>query len=366
MDVLIAGGGTGGHLFPGIALAQELRQRDPGGRIVFVGSERGIEVRAVPKAGFELVLLPVSGLRRVGPGGLIAGLLRLPLAIWAAFRLVQRLRPDVAVSVGGYAAGPAVLASRLLGVRCAVMEQNAIPGFTNRVLGRVVHRVFAALPVEGIAARKVEVLGNPVRADLLPVRDIAYQPQSPLRLLVFGGSQGARALNETMLAMLPGLARGNVPIRITHQTGHADHERVAAAYRGAGLDDATITAFIDDMAGAYREADLVVSRSGATTIAELTVCGRPAILVPFPFAVDDHQTKNARTLEAAGGAICVPQTELDAEGLLALLGELAADHQRLARMAAAARRAGHPRAASDIAEALQRLAGGRRGGGGHV
>ncbi len=366
MDVLIAGGGTGGHLFPGIALAQELRARDPDGRIVFVGTERGIEVRAVPRAGFELELLPVSGLRRMGAVGFLKGMFRLPLALLKASGLVWRLRPDVAVSVGGYAAGPAVLVSRLSGVRCVVMEQNAIPGFTNRVLAKIVHRVFAALPLQGIAPHKVQVLGNPVRADFLPVREIPYEPSSPLRLLVFGGSQGARALNEAMMAMVPALASNRVPIRVTHQTGSADHERVSAAYAEAGLSDATVTPFIDDMATAYRDADLVLCRSGATTIAELTVCGRPAILVPFPFAVDDHQTKNARALEAAGGAICLPQPELTPEGLLARLRELADDPERLRALAAGARSAGHPNAARDIADALEGLVGARATGGGDV
>lgn len=355
MDVLIAGGGTGGHLFPGIALAQEIRRREPSAKVLFVGTERGIEVRAVPKAGFELALLPVSGLRRVGLLGFAKGLLRLPLALGQAISLVRKTRPHVAVSVGGYAAGPAVLASRLLGVRCVVMEQNAIPGFTNRVLSRLAHRVFAALPLQGINPAKVAVLGNPVRSDLLPVREGPYAPQSPLRLLVFGGSQGARAINEAMMAWLPLLASSDVPVIITHQTGTADHPRVSAAYAEAGLSSATVTPFIDDMAQAYRDADLVICRSGATTIAELTVCGRPAILVPFPFAVDDHQTKNARALADVGGAVHLPQTELTAERLHALVSKLAGDRDRLVKMAHASRAAGHPQAARDIADALYAL-----------
>lgn len=352
MNVLIAGGGTGGHLFPGIALAQELIRRAPAARITFVGTERGIETRAVPKAGFDLELLPVSGLRRTGPIGLIKGLARLPLALWQAGSLVRRLGPDVAVSVGGYAAGPAVLAAKLLGVPCVVMEQNAVPGFTNRVLGRLVDRVFASLPTDGFPERKVSVLGNPVRADLLSVRDEPYQPGTPLRVLVFGGSQGARALNEVWMKIARRLPE--LGWRVTHQTGAADAERVSAAYREASA-TVTVTAFIDDMASAYRSADLVICRSGASTIAELTVCGRPSILIPFPYAVDDHQTANARVLETAGGAIHLPQGQLSAEALVEAIQSLSPE--RLRAMASAAKAEGKPEAVSRIADALTEVSG---------
>lgn len=351
MNVLIAGGGTGGHLFPGLALAQELRRRDATTRIVFVGTRRGIETRAVPKAGFDLELLPVVGLRRTGVLGLIKGLAMLPLALWRALALVRRFRPDVAVSCGGYAAGPAVMAARILGVPCVVMEQNAVPGFTNRVLGKFAQLVIAALPTRGFAMKKVRVLGNPVRHEFLAVRDLAYEPGRPLNVLVFGGSQGARALNEAMMALAPSL---NGSLKIVHQTGRADEERVRRAYELAGS-SAEVTAFIDDMADAYRNADLVLARAGATTIAELTVCGRPAVLVPFPFAVDDHQTKNALTMQTAGAAIHLAQSELTADKLRELLGELAGDPSRLRKMARSASEAGHPDAARNIADAIEEL-----------
>lgn len=356
MNVLIAGGGTGGHLFPGIALAQEVRKRDPDGRILFVGTARGIEGRAVPKAGFDLALLPVSGLRRTGIGGLAFGLSRLPLAMLRALSLVRRFGPDIAVSVGGYAAGPAVLASRILGVPCVVMEQNAVPGLTNRVLGRLARRIFAGLPTDGFPASKVRVLGNPVRADLVAVREAPYAVADPIELFVFGGSQGARAINMAMIAAAPHLARLAVPLRILHQTGSADRDRVEAAYNEVGL-AAEVVAFIDDMAAAYAKADLVLCRAGATSIAELTVCGRPAVLVPFPHAVDDHQTVNARTLAAAGAAIHLPQSELGPVKLAGLLAELAGDRVRLAEMAAASRAAGKPQAVVEIADALQEEVG---------
>ena len=353
MDVLIAGGGTGGHLFPGIALAQEVRRRDPDARIVFVGSPRGIETHAVPKAGFNLELLPVSGLRSQGAKSLLLGLLRLPIAVLKAFALVIRFKPDIAVSCGGYAAGPAVLAARVLGIPCVVLEQNAIPGVTNRILGKMARRIIAALPVKGFPESKVRVLGNPVRADLLGVRDSVYAPKSPLRLFVFGGSQGARPLNEAMMDVCPKLEEKNLDIEIVHQVGRLDFERVQAHYGKLGLKKVEARRFIDDMASEYERADLVLCRAGATTIAELTVCGRPSILVPFPFAVDDHQTANALELEQCGAAIHLAQSALTTEGLQELIEDLCTAPERLEKMAAAALEAGRPEAVRHIADALE-------------
>lgn len=350
MNVLIAGGGTGGHLFPGIALAQELVRRRPETRVTFVGTERGIETRAVPRAGFELELLPVRGLRRTGIYGMVRGLLRLPASMWQAFRLVRRLAPDVAVSVGGYAAGPAVLSAKMLGVPSVVMEQNAVPGFTNRILGRFVDRVFASLPTVGFPPAKVSVLGNPVRSDLIEVRAVAYRDHNPLRVLVFGGSQGARALNDVLVEMAPKLRDRRW--HIVHQTGPRDEARVQAAYDAAEVRP-HVHAFIDDMAVAYRDADLVVCRAGASTIAELTVCGRPSILVPYPYAVDDHQTENAKVVERAGGAIHLPQTRLSANALFEELDRLDRERETLRGMARASHREGRPEAVVEIADALE-------------
>ncbi|MCK5690079.1 undecaprenyldiphospho-muramoylpentapeptide beta-N-acetylglucosaminyltransferase [Myxococcota bacterium] len=354
MNLMIAGGGTGGHLFPGIALAQEVRRREKDSNILFVGTERGIEVKAVPKAGFELSLLPVSGLRRVGVVGKLVGLMRLPLALFQAARLIRRFKPDVAVSVGGYAAGPAVLAARLLGVPCVVMEQNSVAGVTNRILGKVAKLVVAAMPTSDFPASKVRVLGNPVRADLLPVRELPYEPASPLRLFIFGGSQGARAINELMMSAAPLLSQMPNPLNIHHQTGPADLQRVQAAYDAAGFNDVRVVPFIDDMASAYANADLVLARAGATSIAEITVCGRPSILVPFPYAVDDHQTANARTLEEAGAARLEPQSGLSAEKIVQILNELSAEPSRLAAMAKISRDLGKPESAKDIADAIEK------------
>ena len=357
MKVVIAGGGTGGHLFPGIAVAQELKRRHGSHEILFVGSPRGIEKDAVPRAGFDVELLPVSGLRRMGLLGTLKGLLKLPLAILKAFGLIIKFRPDVAVSVGGYAAGPAVLAARLLGVHVVVMEQNAVAGTTNRILGKLAHRIVASLPVKGLPESKVEILGNPVRLEMNAVREESFEVHQPLRVLVFGGSQGARAINLTFIEMLEKHSELEGQIEVLHQTGRLDYEAIEGRYQALGASGYKCEKFIDAMAEAYKWSDIVICRAGATTIAELTVCGRPAILIPFPFAVDDHQTANARELEAAGAAIHQAQSVLDSEILFEHLQKLLTDRTALMEMATAAKAAGRPSAAADICNLLEKEGG---------
>ena len=357
MKVIIAGGGTGGHLFPGIAVAQELKRRSDDHQILFVGSPRGIEKDAVPKAGFKVELLPVSGLRRMGLVGTVKSLLKLPIAILKAFGLVLRFRPSVAVSVGGYAAGPAVLAARLLGVHVVVMEQNAVAGTTNRILGKMAHRVVASLPVKGLPESKVEVLGNPVRIEMNTVRSEDFEVHQPLRVLVFGGSQGARAINNTVVEMLESFPELRGKIEVFHQTGRLDFESISSRYEKMGVPEYRCETFIDAMADAYRWADVVICRAGATTIAELTVCGRPAILIPFPFAVDDHQTANAKALEDVGAAIHISQSTLTSETLKGHVDKFLTDRTALNEMAAAAKASGRPSAASDICNLLEKEGG---------
>ncbi len=353
LRLLIAGGGTGGHLFPGIAIAEEVKRRDREAAILFVGSPFGIETQAVPKAGFELALLTISGLRRTGLWRRLLALARLPLALVQALKVVRAFRPHAALSVGGYAAGPAVLAARLTGVPTFVVEQNAVPGLTNRILAKMSRLVFVALPTRGFARAKIRELGNPVRASLAEVGALPYSPQSPPRLLVLGGSQGATALNDLMLRMAPRLEG---KWRVVHQTGAKEHTRVAEGYvERKGF---AAHAFIDDMAQAYREADLVLSRAGATTLAELNVCGRPAVLVPYPFAVDDHQTANAKVLQARGAALHLPQNDLTPETLLATLTILGEDPARLRQMAACSRALGRPQAAAAIVDHVLAATGG--------
>ena len=306
MRLLVAGGGTGGHLFPGIALAEEITRRS-GGEVLFVGTSRGIETRAVPAAGYALETLDVSGLKRMGLWGTLRGLVRLPLAILRSFGILRRFRPDVVVGVGGYASGPLVLAAVLAGYKAAIQEQNSVPGMTNRVLGKLVSVVFTAFADARrfFPADKVTELGNPVRAKIVAALEgaAAVPPAEKLRLLVVGGSQGARAVSELVAAAVPLLAAGGTDFTLVHQTGSADLQRLTERYLAQGLGGkVTATAFIDDMAAAYAQADLVVARAGALTLAELAIAGRPAMLVPLPTAADDHQSKNAEENGASNRA----------------------------------------------------------------
>lgn len=359
LRVLIAGGGTGGHLFPGIAVAEEIRAR--GGEVSFVGTARGIEARVLPSLGLPLDLIHVHGLVRTGWRERLRFLFEAPASLVQVSRILGRRRPDVVVGVGGYASGPVVLRAALGRYPTAVLEQNSVPGLTNRILGRVAGRVFASFEESRryFPRRKVVLTGNPVRSQIVEsLRTASDRPAGArLRVLAFGGSQGARFLNETLMAAAPRLA--SMPLQLTHQTGEADLPRVQAAYRAAGL-AAEVQPFLDDMAARYAAADLILSRAGATTLAELAIVGRPAILVPFPFATHNHQERNARELERAGAALCCPQPTLDGDRLATLLGELHADPDRRARMAAAMKALGRPVAAADIADGLMALVSRRR------
>jgi len=361
MRLLIAGGGTGGHLFPGIAIAEEIVRRG-GGHVLFVGTSRGIETRAVPAAGYTLETLEVSGLKRVGLWGTLRGLLRLPLAMVRSFAILRRFRPDVVLGVGGYASGPMVLAAALLRHPTAIQEQNSVPGITNRVLGRVVATVFIAFPDAGrfFPASKLEPLGNPVRGKIVAALAGAAPvppPAETLRILVVGGSQGARAVSELVVTAAPLLAAGGTDFSIVHQTGPADLERMSERYRALGLHGrVTVKAFIEDMATAYAEADLVIARAGALTLAELAIAAKPAILVPLPTAADDHQSKNAARFAEAGAAVVLDQRKAGAEDLAAALRDVARDRDKRMAMSAAMRGLARPRAAQDIADSLEALA----------
>jgi UDP-N-acetylglucosamine--N-acetylmuramyl-(pentapeptide) pyrophosphoryl-undecaprenol N-acetylglucosamine transferase len=348
--ILIAAGGTGGHLFPGIAVADELRRRHPGVRIVFAGTRRGLETRLLPGAGYELELLPTRPLNRVGLLALVRGLLVLPWALLRAAALVRRLRPEAVLGVGGYAGGPVVLVAALLGVRTVILEPNAKPGLTNRVLRPVVTRVACAYEeARRRFGSKGVVTGNPVRAGFVPGPRRARRP--PLTVLAFGGSQGSAVLNRALLAALPHLP-GPDRLRLVHQTGEAMREEVLAGYRAAGR-AGEVLAFLEDMEKRLLDSDLVVSRSGATTCAELTAAGKAALLVPFARAADDHQRSNARALEAAGAAVVMEEDALSGEGLAGALRNLLENPARLEAMEEASRRLGRPDAAARVAELLE-------------
>jgi UDP-N-acetylglucosamine--N-acetylmuramyl-(pentapeptide) pyrophosphoryl-undecaprenol N-acetylglucosamine transferase len=348
--IVIAAGGTGGHLFPGIAVADELRRRDPTTRVVFAGTARGLESRIVPRAGYELALLPILPLKGIGLARTAKGLFALPRALWRAAALVRRLRPRAVLGVGGYAGGPVVLVASLLRVPTVILEPNARPGFTNRVLRPFVRRCACSYPE---AARefgaKGVITGNPVRGGFatLPRKE----HREPYTLLVFGGSQGSRILNRAMVAALPHL-RGPDWLRIVHQTGQAMRDEVAAAYAAVGR-RGEVLPFVDDMEARFGQADLVVSRSGATTCAELTAAGKAAVLVPFAQAADDHQRFNARAMEAAGAGRMIEEKDLTGQRLAAVVTECLSDPQRLRAMEDAARELGKPDAAARVADLLE-------------
>jgi UDP-N-acetylglucosamine--N-acetylmuramyl-(pentapeptide) pyrophosphoryl-undecaprenol N-acetylglucosamine transferase len=349
MRLLIAGGGTGGHLFPGVAIAEELRAREPDAPIKFVGTRRGIEARVLPDLGWDLEFIEVSGLKTVGTAGAIKGLFRLPRALWQARRIVRQFAPDAVIGVGGYASGPVVLAARLRGIPTAICEQNSIPGLTNKLLGRLVRAVFLSFDESRrfFKPAKIVMSGNPVRHDLVQkLLSAASEPRGTVHVLVVGGSQGAVAVNELASQALCTLARGT-KLAITHQTGEKDLEPTTARYREAGV-AAECRAFIKDMAAAYQGADLIIGRAGATTVAELAIAGKPAVFIPYPFAADNHQELNAREMADKGAALMFRQSELTADKLADALRPLLVDASRRADMGAAMKSLAKPGAAAAV------------------
>ena len=348
--VLIMAGGTGGHVFPALAVAERLRER--GVPVVWMGTRRGLEATLVPKAGIPMEWIGVAGLRGKGARRLLAMPLMLGRALWQSRTILRRLRPRVVLGMGGFTSGPGGVVARSLGIPLVVHEQNAIAGLTNRWLARIADRVLEAFPATFPAARRAATVGNPVRARIArlppPAERFAGRDGRP-RLLVVGGSQGALALNRLVPQALALLGESDCP-EVWHQVGGQLREAAETAYRDAGV-TARLTPFIEDMADAYGWADLVLCRAGALTIAELAAAGVGSILVPFPFAVDDHQTANARFLEQGGAALVRQQAELTAESLAAILRELLGDRARLSRMADAARRLAKVEAAERVAAA---------------
>jgi UDP-N-acetylglucosamine--N-acetylmuramyl-(pentapeptide) pyrophosphoryl-undecaprenol N-acetylglucosamine transferase len=370
LRVLIAGGGTGGHLYPGIALAEEITAT-PGGEVLFVGTARGLETKLVPEAGFPLELMEVSGLKRTGVKGLARGLARLPSAFARSREVLRRFRPDLVVGVGGYASGPLVFVAALSGYPTVIQEQNSRPGFTNRVLGRLVRRVFVAFSDarRSFAKRKLRLLGNPVRRRFLDrvgagSAAVSAPPAEP-SILVLGGSQGSHAVNELASSMVQFLkARGILP-RVVHQVGAGEIDRMILYYEALGLSDRVEPrAYIDDMPAALAAASLIVARAGALTLAELAIMGRPAVLIPLPTATDDHQTLNALEFQRAGAAVVVPQYGTTPSQLANVVQTLLEDPPRLAKMAEAMRGLAKPNATREIVAELRAMVdgGGRRGG----
>ncbi len=350
--VLIMAGGTGGHVFPALAVAHALRHR--GVSVAWVGTARGIENDVVPAAGFTLHHLDVGGVRGKGPWSKLTAPARLAHAVWQAVRLMRRWRPDAVLGMGGFAAGPGGVAARMLRRPLVIHEQNAVAGTTNRWLARWADQVLTAYPGVLTERSDVRVVGNPVRADLTELPPPAERNtghHDPLRLLVLGGSQGALALNRLLPRAIGRLAPEQQP-EVRHQSGRAHLEVAEQAYSDAGI-KASVVPFVDDMAEALAWADLVVARAGALTVAELAVVGVGSLLVPFPFAIDDHQTRNAALLVDAHAARVLPQSELTEDTLAASLTE-ALTTERLSSWAEAARRVAYPSATEAVVHALQR------------
>jgi len=360
LRVVVAGGGTGGHLYPGIAVARELVRREPEAQISFAGTKRGIESRVIPREGFPLDVLRSVGIRGASPVAYAKGVALIPLSLADAWRILSRRTPDVVVGVGGYSSGPVVLAAVLRRIPTLLLEQNAVPGLTNRSLARLVDA--AAVTFEETVTyfgRRGFVTGNPVRAEFLESSDDAAGTSAhrgATRVLIFGGSQGAHAINMAMVEAAPKLAARHGGLAITHQTGERDLEHVRDSYRKSGL-QARVEPFLFTMDREIKIADFVVSRAGATTLAELTAAGKPAVLIPLPTAADDHQRKNAEVLARAGAAEVLEQRMLTGDRLAERILALASDVGRRQAMGRAARTLAKPHAARDIADRVLVLAG---------
>lgn len=356
MRVLIAAGGTGGHIYPGIAVAREVMNRNPDSEVRFVGTERGLESKIVPDNGFELACIESAGLKNVGLSGKIKGMLILPKSFLESRKIIKEFKPDVVAGAGGYVTGPVMLMAWMMGVPTIAMDSNALPGFTNRVLARFVTK--AALTFEEAVpyfGDKAVVTGNPVRADFFEIEP--KKRGDVFELLLFGGSQGARGINFAMIDALDHLDELKDRLSITHQTGKYDFEKVSAAYKEKGWEDQNVTIYIDDMISQFSKTDLVVSRAGATTCAELSASGKAAILVPLPTAADDHQRNNAEALENNGGAKMILQADLNGESLSTSIAKFVRNPGLITAMEEKAKQLGKPDATKETVDLIEELAG---------
>ena len=362
---VIAGGKTGGHLYPGVAVAEEILARNPEASITFIGTEDGIESRVLPPLGYQLETITVSRLKGGGALDRILGLLRVPLAMMQSWRLLRALRPQVVLGVGGYASGPALLAAWFARYPTAIQEQNAQPGLTNRILGRFVRAVYVGFEAAGRHFQKGEVVftGNPIRRALVKAltggEDRETGEENALSVLIFGGSQGARFLNENVPAALASFqaSHPSVRLKVTHQTGLHDEALVRERYLGSPIAEAVeVVPFIHDMPAAYAASDLAICRAGALTVAEVTAVGLPCLFVPFPFAADNHQEANALVMVDGDAGTMVRQSEWAQERVATWLAELAQDPQRRLELSRRARALARPEAARDLVDHLEVLA----------
>jgi UDP-N-acetylglucosamine--N-acetylmuramyl-(pentapeptide) pyrophosphoryl-undecaprenol N-acetylglucosamine transferase len=356
--LLIAGGGTGGHIYPAIAIAREYLGRDAARRVIFVGTEKGLEKTIVPKAGFPLEFIEVGGLKGKGGLDLVKNIFRVPKGFLQAWKLIGKHKPSVVLGVGGYSSGPVLLAAKLRGFPTIVHEANAFPGLANRSLARFVTTVAVAFEEAGPRMKRKDavVTGNPIRKEFFETK----KPSQPAtrnsqRLVLFGGSQGSRIINDTMTGALLFLARLKDSLEIVHQTGPNELEKVQTAYRQSAFTSARVVPYLDPIVDEIAAADLVVCRAGAMTIGELAAIGRAAVLIPFAAATNNHQELNARVVERAGGAVVITENELSPERLAGAISEILSDPQRAARMGAAAKTLAVPDATKKIVDLVEKI-----------
>lgn len=357
--MVIAGGGTGGHLFPGIAIAREFVSRESDNSVLFVSTGNPFEKSTLSKVGFQLAEISAAGIKGMGRWQQLISLVRIPIGILGSIRILKNFKPDLVLGVGSYAAGPVVMAAWLMGKKIVLHEQNLIPGITNRLLSRFADRIYVSFrdSQDSFDSKKVRVTGNPVREEILqhhkqsPI--LAPDAESTFTVLVIGGSQGAHGINMAVIDTLTHL-REKHRYRFLHQTGSADEVEVKAAYDKYGI-PSTVKSFFQDMGRRYQEADLIICRAGATTVAEVTALAKSAIFIPFPFAADDHQALNAQSLVERGAAEMIPQKDLNGPVLAQKIEYYAANREALGQMASKAGSFGKPRAAREIVDDIYEL-----------
>jgi UDP-N-acetylglucosamine--N-acetylmuramyl-(pentapeptide) pyrophosphoryl-undecaprenol N-acetylglucosamine transferase len=358
MKVLIAAGGTGGHIYPGIAVAKEIARRGAQSEVLFVGTARGLETKIVPAGGFQLSLINSAGLKNVGFIGKLKGLFVLPKSFFEARSLMKKFKPNVVIGAGGYVSGPVLLMASLMRIPTLVMDSNALPGFTNRMLARFVDK--AALTFEEAIpffGKKGIVTGNPVRKEFFEIEPKTRDEK--INLLIFGGSQGARAINSAMAEALDFLQNYKKRLQITHQTGESDFEKIAEFYKRAGLETADVRPYISNMVEEFAKTDLIICRAGATTCAEVAAAGRAAIMIPLPTAADDHQRKNAEALQNSGAARMLLQRDLTGESLANEIINLITRSEKISAMEMAAKNLARQDAAEVTVNLIEDLARGK-------
>lgn len=356
MNVMIAGGGTGGHLFPGIAIAEEFLKRNHTHNVLFIGTERGLEKKILGNIGLTLRTLHVEGVKGKGILKALSALLKIPRSLIESYTLIREFEPDIVIGVGGYSSGPTVLTACFMGIKTAIAEQNALPGITNRILGKFVDRIFLtfAETKKCFPEKKTIMSGNPVRAGFITEMQHEKKSGNKFTILIFGGSQGAHSINMAVLDALSYLRTITSALKIIHQTGDKDLHTVSDRYRSEGV-DADVFSFIMDIAKIYRGANLLVCRAGATSIAELTASGKASILIPFPYATGDHQTKNAEALLHAGACVLIRETELNGKKLAETILNLYNNPERIRGMETRSAALGNPKAAAHIVDACMEI-----------